>query len=84
MVKYPAQIDDPSSLPIVIDNVTPFSAEIVNRLRDAIIAIENELGTNPAGNAGTVKAKLDSLSNIINNLNDIQLSRRSWKYIKFS
>ena len=72
-IKYPAQIDDQTSLPVVVDK-TPISPAIINKLRQAILAIESELGVKPGGLNSTVKAKLDSLSNIINNLNNIELA----------
>ena len=45
---YPSQVDNTSTLPPAIDNTTPVQAAIVNALRDAIIAIEQELGANPS------------------------------------
>jgi hypothetical protein len=62
---YPAQIDNSISLPLAIDNVTTFSADIVNRLRNAIINIESELGIKPSGLYGTVKTRLDTLEAVI-------------------
>lgn len=59
--KYPGQIDTSTELPPSTDNVTPVKAEVVNRLRDAILAIEAELGVNPSGVFGTVRDRLDSL-----------------------
>lgn len=58
---YPNQLDNSTSIPVATDNVTPVNAEVVNRLRDPIIAIESELGLNPSGTYGTVKARLDAL-----------------------
>lgn len=49
MVKYPAQLDDNSSLPEVTDNKSPVQADVVNRLRSAIVAVEAELGVKPIG-----------------------------------
>lgn len=59
--KYPGQIDTSNELPIATDNVTPVKAEVVNRLRSAIIAIESELGVNPSSTFSTVKARIDAL-----------------------
>jgi hypothetical protein len=56
---YPNQLDNSTSIPIATDKVTPVNAESVNRLRDAIISIESELGLNPSGTFGTVKDRLD-------------------------
>lgn len=58
---YPNQIDNSTSIPVATDGVTPVNAEVVNRLRDAIIAIESENGINPSGTYGTVRARLDVL-----------------------
>src|ERR1700722_4900491 len=58
---YPAQIDNSSTLPLVIDGITPINAALLNGLRGAIIAIEQTLGINPAGTYGTVVARLNAL-----------------------
>lgn len=65
---YPAQIDTPTTLPLVVDNRTPISASIINNLRGAIINIELTLGVNPARGYGTVANALITLENIVNNL----------------
>ena len=59
--KYPDHIDSSTELPVATDNVTPVKAEVVNRLRDAILAIESELGVQPSGTFGTVRSRLDAL-----------------------
>ena len=59
--KYPNQIDSSLELPPSTDNVTPVKAEVVNRLRDAILAIESELGIDPSREYGTVRARLDAM-----------------------
>ena len=58
---YPNQLDNSTSIPVATDNVTPVNAEVVNRLRDPIIAVESELGLNPSGTYGTVKDRLDAM-----------------------
>ena len=58
--KYPCNIDSSNELPISVDNQTPVKAEVVNRLREATIAIESELGINPSGTFTTVRARLDA------------------------
>lgn len=73
-IKYPAQIDDNNSLPDAVDKVTPVKASVVNKLKKAILAIENELGTKPSGQSATVKNKLLSIENSIANLDIISLS----------
>ena len=65
MTLYPAQIDNNVSLPRVIDNQTPVGGETVNRLREAIIAIENELGAKPSGTFSTVRARMDFIETLI-------------------
>lgn len=61
MTDYPEQIDDTTSLPTVTDNVSSINAASINRLREAIIAVERELGVNPSGTYGTVDDRLDVL-----------------------
>lgn len=72
--KYPAQIDNNSSLPDAIDNVTPVKAIVVNQLKEAIIAIESELGTKPSGVSSTLKARLANIELSISNIQTISLS----------
>lgn len=62
---YPLQIDTTSTLPSAIDNSTPVEASVVNRLRDAILVIEAELGVKPSGVYGTVRNRLDFLELLI-------------------
>lgn len=69
--KYPTQLDDNNTLPLAVDLVTPVNAECVNRTRDAILSIETELGTDPSSSFGTVRARLDDLTNQINTLKDL-------------
>ncbi len=75
MPNYPAQIDDSLSLPIVVDNSTPVSGSIFNKLRLAIIAVETELGIKPSTTFATVRARLDNLDNTLNNLQIISLAK---------
>lgn len=65
MTTYPAQIDTTASLPTAIDLQTPVVGATVNQLRDAIIAIEAELGVQPAGLDATVAARLTRLENTV-------------------
>lgn len=64
-IYYPAKIDNGTSIPDVVDNVTPIDAEVLNRLKAVILAIEAELGVKPSGVYGTVRARLDALESII-------------------
>lgn len=59
--EYPVHIDNTSSLPLAVDGVTGVKAESVNRLNEAIVAIETELGEKPSSTYGTVKARLDAI-----------------------
>lgn len=58
---YPTQLDNNSSLPAFVDLKTPVRAEEGNRLRESILAIQGELGTDPSGIYTTVRARLDAL-----------------------
>ncbi len=71
---YPTEIDNSTSIPIATDLVTPIIAESVNRIRDAVLAIQTELGTDPSRAFGTVKARLDDLNGLIATL-DEELAR---------
>jgi len=62
---YPQSIDDTITLPIVFDSITNINAEIINRLRDAIVAIEGELGVKPSGLYTTVRHRLDAMELLI-------------------
>jgi len=66
--KYPNEIDDSTTLPPSVDLVTPVKAEVVNRLRDAALAIEGELGINPSGTFGSVTSKLLNIDSRISDL----------------
>lgn len=68
MTTFPAHIDDSISLPKAIDGITPVDANSVNRLRDAIIAIENSLGANPGGIYSCVARRLEAIENLLNYL----------------
>jgi len=58
---YPNAIDSSDQLPITTDNVSSVKAEVVNRLRDSVIAVESELGIQPSSTFTTVRARLDAL-----------------------
>jgi hypothetical protein len=70
---YPGAIDNSQSLPSVVDLLTPVQADVFNRLRDAVIAIEAALGVEPQGVYGTTAARLGNLENITGNLQVISL-----------
>ena len=63
--QYPTALDTSSTLPYVINNVSPVVADNVNILRDAIVAIETELGTSPSGTETTVKARIEAIESML-------------------
>jgi len=65
MVNYPAKIDTSISIPSAVDNHTPVASSQYNKSRDAVIAIETELGVKPSSTYGTVRERLDHLESII-------------------
>lgn len=73
MPKYPAQIDTSQSLPTAVDNLTPVQGSVFNRLRDAVLAIETELGVKPSGISANVAARLNVLEGIVGNLKEIEI-----------
>lgn len=65
---YPQSLDSSSTLPPFTDNITPVNAEGVNRLRDAILRIETELGPEPSATFGNVRNRLDSMDAVIESI----------------
>ena len=65
---YPAQIDTSITLSTATNNVTVVSASSVNTLRDAILAIENALGIQPASVYGNVSTRLTVIETSLNSL----------------
>lgn len=63
--QYPEGIDNATTLPKIIDLVTPVDAVSVNLLRDAIVAIETELGIEPSIGYATVRDRLDALTLLV-------------------
>src|SRR5271163_4792825 len=61
MVNYPNGIDTNISIPPLDGYQAPFGNPTVEDLRQAIFAIENELGIVPAGVYSTVRTRLDIL-----------------------
>ncbi len=68
MIKYPASVDTSIELPTVIDNETPINGALINNIRDAILAIENELGIKPSGIYATVRARISALEITVGNI----------------
>jgi len=68
--RYPCDQDDPRpndtrGLPVIVNLQTPVKAEVVNRYRESILAIEGELGIQPSGTYGTVRDRLDAIENLL-------------------
>jgi len=74
MSNYPAQIDTTLSLPTAIDGQTPVHGIIFNRLRDAVLAIEAELGTKPSSVYTNIKTRLETIEDNLTNVSAINLS----------
>jgi len=58
MSKFPSQLDDDVTLPPVNDNIDDVGAEAINACRDALFAIESEIGIGASGSAGSIAARL--------------------------
>lgn len=81
---YPNAIDSFAQLPLVVDGSTEINAITINRLRDAILKLEAELGVNPSGDSATVKERLDSISGTVVLTTDENLSLGSLVHINSS
>src|SRR5271154_5015910 len=67
MTNYPGSIDTNTSIPPLDGYQAPFGNPTVEDLRQAIFAIETELGIIPAGAYATVRTRLDILEARVNN-----------------
>lgn len=71
---YPLNLDGYATLPLRKNLVHEILAEDHNRLRNAIIKIQQELGTQPSGTWATVRSRLDSIGDahslIVDHLTD--------------
>lgn len=74
MSNYPAQIDNCSSLPIAIDNLTPVQGSVFNALRNAVLAVESTLGIQPNGVYGSVANRLTTLEGTVGGIVEISLA----------
>jgi hypothetical protein len=72
VTKYPAAIDTVFTLRPLVDG-QPVTGRSVEQLREAIIAIEEELGVKPSAVYTTVRNRLDVIENIVGNLRIIEL-----------
>ena len=86
---FPKAIDGYAQLPLTVDRVTSVSAEGINRLRSAIINIENELGILPSGeDSASVSERLDKLSQDLSDLtalvNILVSTAEAWNVVSVS
>lgn len=75
MSQYPDNLDDDADLPRVDDNITEVGGDAINAAREAIFAIEEELGTNPAGSATSVAERFNVAHNPDGTLKDDSLNQ---------
>lgn len=68
--RYPNGIDGNTQLPLAIDGATPVTADTVNNTRNAVIAVQTELGVNPSSTFGTVKDRIDYIENVLDLVTD--------------
>lgn len=59
MSTFPYALDTDAELPRVDDDITEVGGLAINALRDAVFALEKELGITPAGSAGSVATRLN-------------------------
>lgn len=71
---YPAQIDTIITLPQAPPGSPNVSGDVYNALRNAVLAVENQLGVQPAGTNNTVRARLDVIQSALSSLQIISLS----------
>jgi len=57
MSNFPSQLDNDVTLPPVNDNITETGAEAINACRDALLAIESEIGIGASGPTGSIAAR---------------------------
>ena len=58
MSNFPSQLDDDVTLPPVNDNIVDVGAEAINAIRDAMFAVEMEIGLGASGSAGAIADRL--------------------------
>lgn len=58
MSDFPNNFDDDTTLPFVNDNITEIGGEAINALRDAVFAIEQNIGLGAQGSTASVAARL--------------------------
>lgn len=68
MSVYPNELDSDNDIIRIDDNVTEYGGEAINQLRDAVFAIEKELGKKPSGSVNSVADRLNIFSDSNGNL----------------
>lgn len=63
MSRYPSALDDVDNLPTVRDNLTDIGGDLLNRLRDSILAVERALGINIQGTFADLASRLAVIIN---------------------
>lgn len=58
MTNFPSGFDDDTTLPFVNDNLTDIGGDAINALRDAVFAIEQNIGLGANGSTGSIAARL--------------------------
>lgn len=61
---YPKIIDGNAQLPLLVDGRSPIKADDFNRIRNAIVAVEKELGINPSGDSASVTDRLAVIESV--------------------
>ena len=59
MTTYPEALDSDLELPRATDDVTELSVDLINSLRDAIIAIQGAVGLNPQGQKSSLTERIN-------------------------
>ena len=59
MTTYPEALDSDLELPRTTDNVTELSADVVNSIRDAVIAIQGAIGISPQGQKASLTERIN-------------------------
>ena len=58
MSKYPEKIDGSVEIPIIRNNITEATSDVINRLRQAIINIERAVGISPQGSKSSLSDRI--------------------------
>ena len=59
MVKYPVDLDTDVELPRIDNNITEIGGEAINKLREAVFALERALGRSPQASAADLATRVD-------------------------